>query len=180
MNRREHSRRKLRRQYLAALACDAEPRTEDGLRCCGTHGHDQSWPNDSQLRFQPRPADCDFARVWFLMNPAFAARLPFEMFYRIRDVNLRPIDSSFLERAIHDFSSGTNEGFTRDVFVVAGLFANQHHRSMLRTFAKHGLGATFVEIACRAVSCCFAHRAQTCRIRRLRWSGGFLGAHRVL
>ena len=53
------------------------------------------------------------------MNPAFAARLPFEMFNRVCNVNLRPIDSGVLERAIHDFPSRTNEWFARDVFVVA-------------------------------------------------------------
>ena len=78
------------------------------------------------------------------MNPAFAARLPFKMFYRVRDVNLPPIDSSVLERAIHDFPRRTNERFARDVFIIARLFANQHHRRMLRTFAKHGLGSAFI------------------------------------
>ena len=62
------------------------------------------------------------------MNPAFAARLPFEMFYRVRDVNLGPIDFSVFERAIHDFPSGTNKWLARHVFVIAWLFANQHHR----------------------------------------------------
>ena len=78
------------------------------------------------------------------MNPAFAARLPFEMFNRVCNVNLRPIDSGVLERAIHDFPSRTNERFARDVFVVAWLFANQHHRRMLWTLAKHGLGGAFM------------------------------------
>src|SRR5438874_969675 len=75
MNRREDSWGKLGRQYFSPFSRDAKPRTEDCLRCCGTHCHDQFSPNDSQLRFQPRPARCDLARVWFLMNPAFAARL---------------------------------------------------------------------------------------------------------
>jgi hypothetical protein len=94
MNSREDSWRKLGRQHFSQFARDAEPRTEDCLRCRGTHCHDQFWPNDLQLCFQPRPARCDLARVWFLMNPAFAARLPFEMFYRVRGVNLRPIEKA--------------------------------------------------------------------------------------
>ena len=78
------------------------------------------------------------------MNPAFAPRLPFEVFHRVRDINLRPIDSSIRERAIHDFSRRANEWFACDVFVVAGLFANQHHGCALGAFAKHSLGATFI------------------------------------
>src|SRR2546430_2282932 len=73
MNSRKDSWGKLGRQYFSPFARDTEPRTKDRLRCCGTHCHDQSWSNDSQLRFQPGPARCDLARVWFLMNPAFAA-----------------------------------------------------------------------------------------------------------
>ena len=95
------------------------------------------------------------------MNPAFAARLPLKMFHRVRDINLRSIDSSFLERAIHDFPSRTNEWFARDIFVIARLFANQHHRCALRPFAKDSLGRSFVQMTCSAMSCCFPHRGQT-------------------
>ena len=157
MNSRKDSWGKLGRQYFSPFARDTEPRTKDRLRCCGTHCHDQSWSNDSQLRFQPGPARCDLARVWFLMNPAFAARLPFEMFNRVCNVNLRPIDSGVLERAIHDFPSRTNEWFARDIFVVAWLFANQHHRRMLWTLAKHGLGRALMQMACGALACRFAN-----------------------
>ena len=95
------------------------------------------------------------------MNSAFAARLPFEMFHRVCDVNLRPIDSSVLERAIHDFASRTNEWFARHIFVIARLFANQHHRCALRPFAKDSLGPAFIQMTCSAMGCCFAHRGQT-------------------
>ena len=95
------------------------------------------------------------------MNSAFAARLPLKMFHRVGDVNLRAIDSSFLERAIHDFPSRTNEWFARHIFVIARLFANQHHRCALRPFAKDSLGRSLVQMTRSAIGRCFAHRRQT-------------------
>jgi hypothetical protein len=92
------------------------------------------------------------------MNPAFSAGLPFEVFHSVRDVNLRPIDSSVRERAIHNFPSRTYEWFARDIFVIARLFANQHDRCALRTFAKDSLGRSFVQMTCSAMSRCLADR----------------------
>src|SRR5215472_5819798 len=90
-------------QHFATLPGNAESRAENGLRGCRTHCHDETGPDDPQFRFQPRTARCDFARVRLLMDPAFSARLPLKMFHRVGYVNLRPIDSSILERAVHDF-----------------------------------------------------------------------------
>src|SRR4029077_19791902 len=105
--------------------------------------------NKAQLRFQPRAAGCDLARIWFLMNSAFPARLPFEMFHRVRDINLLAINSRFFQRPVHDFSSWSHERFTLLIFVIAGLFANQHDRRVIRAFTKDGLRGPLVEMARR-------------------------------
>jgi len=159
MNSRQHPRCELRGQHLAMLPSDAESGSEDGLRRCCTHCHDQIRPNDPQFRFQPGTTGCDFTRIRLLMNPAFAARLPLKMFYRIRDIDLRPIDSGFLEGAVHDFARWPNEWFAGHIFVIARLLANQHHRCALGTFAKDSLRPSFIQMTCGAMSCCFAHRA---------------------
>jgi hypothetical protein len=95
------------------------------------------------------------------VNPAFAARLPFKVFHHVRDINLRPINSGVLERAIHNLPSRTNEWFARDIFVIARLFANQHHRCALWSFPKNSLGRSLVQMTCSAVSGCFTHGDQT-------------------
>jgi hypothetical protein len=95
------------------------------------------------------------------MNPAFATRFPLKMFHRVTHVNLRSIDSSVREPAIHDFPGRTNEWFARDIFVIARLFANQHHRCALWSFPKNSLGRSLVQITCSAVSGCFTHGDQT-------------------
>ncbi len=96
MDRREDPRRKFGRQQFAAFPRDAERRTENRLGCRRAHCYHQLWLNDSQLCFQPRAAGCDLARIWFLMNAAFPARLPLKMLHRVRDINLGSINSCFL------------------------------------------------------------------------------------
>src|SRR5881397_1026353 len=73
------------------------------------------------------------------MNPTLPTGLPFEVFHRVGDVNFLAINSRFFEGLIHDFSSGSNEGITLLVFVIARLLADQHDRRVFRAFAKHGL-----------------------------------------
>src|SRR6266542_2241783 len=85
------------------------------------------------------------------MNPAFAARLPFEMFHRIRDIDLCAIDSGFFERLIHDFSSRSNERLTGDIFVISRLLSDEHHRCTLRAFAKDRLRGALVKMARLAI-----------------------------
>jgi len=80
------------------------------------------------------------------MNPALPTRLPFEVFHRVRDVNFLAINSRFFEGLIHDFSSGSNEGFTLLIFVIARLLADQHDRCVFRAFAKHGLCSPLVKM----------------------------------
>ena len=83
------------------------------------------------------------------------------MLYRVGDVNFIAIDSRFFQRLIHDFSSRPDKRFTLLIFVIARLFANQHHRCALRPFAKNSLSRSFVQMTCSAVSGRFAHRGQT-------------------
>src|SRR5260370_38398320 len=170
MNSREYPWCELRGQHLAPLPGDPESRAENGLRRCRTHCHDEVGLNDPQFLFQPRTARCDFARVRLLMNPAFSAGLPFEVLHSVRDVNLRPIDSSVRERAIHNFASRTYEWFARDIFVIARLLANQHHRYALGTFAKNRLGRSLVQMTSSARSSVFAHTGHTGWFWGLPWA----------
>src|SRR5215203_4957193 len=83
MNSREYPCRELRGQDLTALTRNSKSRAEDSLRRCRTHRHDKVGLNDAQFRFQPRTTGCNLARIWFLMNSAFTAGLPFEVFHRV-------------------------------------------------------------------------------------------------
>ena len=87
-------------EHFPALPRHAKGRAEDRLRRGRAEADEHFRPNEAQLRFHPRPAGGDVARVRLLMDAAFPARLPFEMLHRVRDVNRVAIDPGFLQRAI--------------------------------------------------------------------------------
>src|SRR6266550_484211 len=126
--------RELRRKNFPALARDSKRRSKDRLTGGCSENDKQFRPNEAQLGFEPGTASRDFARVGLLMDPAFAALFPFEMFHRVGDVNFFTVDSRFFQPAIHDFSGRTNERFTGKVFVIAWMLANQHDRRLFWPF----------------------------------------------
>src|SRR5947207_6814108 len=113
MNGRDNFRREFRFQNLAALAGDAKRWAEDSLGRGRAKTNQQSRPNDSKLGLEPRPAGRDLAWVRLLVDPAFAARLPFELLHRVRDLTLPAIYPGFFEGAIQDFAPRPPERFTR-------------------------------------------------------------------
>jgi len=182
MNRCQHPRCELRRQHFPALTRNAKPRAEERLGCGRAHGHDQLWLDDSQLCFQPGATCCNFARIRFLMNPAFPARLPLKMFHRVRDINLRSIDSSFFERLVHDFPGWPDERFTGDIFIITRLFADEHHRGTFRTFTKNRLRRPLVKMTSVTILRCLTHGRPAHRVGWPRRSRKFLvvGSHATI
>ncbi len=81
------------------------------------------------------------------MDPPFAARFPFEMLDRVRDVNRVAVDPRLLQRAIEELSGRTDEWLAAQVLLVARLLAEQHHRRLFWYFAENGLGRILVERA---------------------------------
>ena len=68
------------------------------------------------------------------------------MLHRIGDIDLAAVDAGFLQRAIEHLPGGTDERLAGEVFLVAGLLADQHDRGVLRAFAEHGLGRVFPQM----------------------------------
>lgn len=92
------------------------------------------------------------------MDATLPARLPFEVLDRVRDINRGPVDAGFLERAIEELPGRADERLAAQVFLIARLFAEQHERGLLRTFAKHSLGRILVKRAGGAALGRFAQR----------------------
>ena len=77
------------------------------------------------------------------MQANFAARHEFEMFDRARDIDLLAIDAGLDQGAVEHMPRRTDERLAGEVFLVAGLLANQHDARVRRPFAKHSLGRIF-------------------------------------
>src|SRR5437660_7274788 len=100
-----------------------------------------------QLRFQPGPTSGDVARTWFLMDPAFPARFPFEMFHRVGDINFVAVDSGVLECAIQNFSGWADKGFASHIFIITRLLTDHEHGGAFRAFTENGLRCFLIERA---------------------------------
>lgn len=62
------------------------------------------------------------------------------MFHRVGDIGGRSIDSGFGEGAVEQLAGGADEGFAGDVFVIAGLLADDHDAGIGGAFAEDGAG----------------------------------------
>src|SRR5258707_247610 len=78
------------------------------------------------------------------------------MFHRIGDIDPRPFNAGFFKRAIEYLSRRSHERFAGDIFLIAGLLADQHDLGMLRAFAEHGLRRIFPEMTGAAAAGFFA------------------------
>jgi hypothetical protein len=61
----------------------------------------------------------DFLHAGFLVDPKFTARFPFEVFDRICNVDLAPINFGFLKALIQQLSSRAYKRTSFLVFLVA-------------------------------------------------------------
>src|SRR3981081_1282686 len=90
------------------------------------------------------------------MQADFSARHKFEMFYRVGDVDFPAVNAAFFHAAVERQPCRSHEWLAGKVFLVAGLFADQHHLGMLRAFAEYGLCRVFPEMTGTAMRCLLA------------------------
>ena len=74
------------------------------------------------------------------------------MFYGVGDVDFLAVDAGFYQGAVEHQPGRSHERFAGKVFLVAGLFADQHDLRSLRAFAEHRLRRAFPEVAGAAVA----------------------------
>ena len=108
---------------------------------------DHFWLRNGDLGFQPRATGKNFQLIRFLVNAAFAARLPLEMFHGVGDINFATVNTCGLERFVENASRGSYERLASKILFVAGLFADEHHASVLRAFAEDSLRARLPKVA---------------------------------
>ena len=80
------------------------------------------------------------------------------MFYRVGDIDLRPVDTSLIQCTIKHLACRSDKGLTREIFLIAGLLANKHYLRVLWPFAKHSLSGILPERAGAAIGSFCAKR----------------------
>src|SRR3984957_17275062 len=118
-------------------------------------GHAQ---RDNRLRLdhpaliiEPELAALDLVIVRPLMQPAFSPHLVLEMLHRVGDEGFLSRNAGIRKRLVENASGGTDERLAGQIFLVAGLFADQHEGGVLRPLAGHRLGRIAIERAAPAI-----------------------------
>src|SRR2546423_1894133 len=91
-----------------------------------------------------------------LVKAPLAARLPLEVLYGVRYVDVVALHSGGLERAVEKPSGGADERQAFLVLLVARLLADQHDASVGRAGAEHRLGGVRPQRAVLALACILA------------------------
>ena len=102
----------------------------------GAQADDHLGLDDENLGMEPRPAGFDLSRRRFLVQAAFAARLPAEVFYGVCDVDFVARNAGFFQCFVEQPAGGADERLALVIFFVARNFAEQYQRAAARAFAK--------------------------------------------
>ena len=74
-----------------------------------------------------RAASSNLCRVWLQVQANFSPQNEFEMFYRVGDIDLRPVDTSLIQCTIKHLACRSDRGLTREIFHRRGVLANEHY-----------------------------------------------------
>src|ERR1700722_13197492 len=122
----EHSRSiRTERQEFAARSLDRHRPSGKGTRGRRTERDDELGLDDRELSRNPPSANLDLSGIRSLVKAALAALLEFEMLHRVGDIDVRPFDSGFGERAVEDPPCRPDERTAIDIFHVTGLLAHE-------------------------------------------------------
>src|ERR1041385_5778919 len=102
-------RRKRRRNKFTALFGNSKLWPEQGLGGGRTEGNDDVRFDERDLGVEPGTAGSYFQGVGVLVDPAFAAWFPFEMFDHVGDVGLLAIDAGRFQCIVEQTSGGTDK-----------------------------------------------------------------------
>jgi hypothetical protein len=109
---------------LAALSSDAIVVANKSLRSTGAQTDYDLGTNDRDFSLQPWTTGCYFLGVGLFVDSPFTALGRIEMFDDVGDVDLVARDSSGEQRFVEQFASGPDKWMTRQVLLIARLFAN--------------------------------------------------------
>jgi hypothetical protein len=80
-----------------------------------------------------------------LVDAALSPRFPFEMLDRISDIDGLSVDPNFSQCSIQNLTRWSDKGFAAQIFLIAGLFPEEHQAWSFRSFAEDGLGRLLIE-----------------------------------
>src|SRR5215203_6735 len=132
-----HERRERRLDELPSLHRHLEGISYQRLGRRRAETHDNPWMQQRNLSIEPRAARANLPGLRLRMDAALAPRLPFEVFHHVRDVNPFARNPRLPQSLLEHTPCGPDERMARQIFVVAGLLADEHHLRRRRSFTKN-------------------------------------------
>ena len=139
MHGRQYVRGCGKRQEFTTLFRNPKGFSQERLCRGGAKAYDDLGMYQGHFGIEPLPASRYFNRVRLFVNPTLPSRLPLEVFNRVGHVSLLAIDSGLDECFIENGAGRPHEGSAFDVFLVAGLLADEHYFSVGRPLTKYRL-----------------------------------------
>ena len=138
------------RQRGAAHFRDGHHLADQRPRRGSTERDGQRRADQGALMVDPPAARLDLPGVGPGVDALLAALDKFEMLDRVGDIGSLPLDPGLPERLVEQLPGGADERPSGQIFLVAGLLADEQDERIERPFAEHGLRRAFVEVAARA------------------------------
>src|SRR5690349_21040729 len=120
--------------------------------------NDNLWLDEPDFLVEPGMTRPHLGVVRLLVDAArtLLAPLPLEVLHRVRDVHIPAIDACFLEGPIEESARWADKRMTGAIFLISGLFTDQHDPGLLRPFAKNRLRADRPQMTATATHRCLA------------------------
>jgi hypothetical protein len=115
------------------------PAAQERTQRRGAQRDDHARLHDGDLALEPRRARRDLLLRGGLVDAALAARLPLEMLYRVGDEERASLQPCGRERRVEQRARGPDERPRAQIFLVAGLLADQHERRGGGAFAGNAM-----------------------------------------
>src|SRR5689334_17294380 len=112
--------------HFSTALSHAEVAAEQHLRRCCAECDDNSWLNHLHFFIEPCTARGNLHAVRLFVNPALAARFPFEVLYRIPHVIVISVNTGGRKCFVQNPTRRANKGEPLQICVVARLLADQH------------------------------------------------------
>src|SRR5262249_16322003 len=116
----------------------------------GGEGADCDRLGDGGAGMVQNPAAFDLVSIGPLVQPPLAAHFVLEVLHRVGDENLGPRNPRIRQRPVENAPGGADEGLAGEVFLVAGLLADQHDVGGFAPLARYCLRRILVERAAPA------------------------------
>jgi hypothetical protein len=138
-------------QELTAHPFDDDGPPQHATGGAGSQCDDDIRANDRSFAIEPPATSLDLIGIRAFVQAALAAGLELEVFDRIGHECGPSVDAGLGDRAIENATRRADERQPGQIFIIAGLLADEHHARAGGTLSGHDLRGVTIELAAAAL-----------------------------